>query len=296
MAQSQPDLLSPSAADKLLSAHDGDVALLYIYILRTGCRDTERAAGELCRTLSEITAAEEKLRRMGLLDGKTEKPPVFDEGLPQYSAADLSRHEKDPVFAAVLEEAKRVMGKPLSSNDMRVLYGIYDYYGLPGDVIFTLLNYCRDCCIRLYGEARRPTARLIERESARWVNRGVVTMEAAEEYIQRENRRHEKAEEYRVLLHIPHELTATERKYVEEWAGMGFEDEAVALAYDRTVVKTGSLRWAYMDKILKSWQEKKLFTVGDIEQKDTRGGNRPAASGADRPISMTELNDLFDKI
>lgn len=293
---SQPNLLSPSAADRLLNAHDGDVALLYIYILRTGCRDTEKAAGELCRTLSEVKAAEEKLRRMGLLNEKTEKPPVFDEGLPQYSAADMHLHESDPVFSAVLEEAKQVMGKPLSSNDMRVLYGIYDYYGLPGDVIMTLLNYCRDLCIRLYGERRRPTAKFIEQEAARWVNRELLTMDLAEAYIRSENHRHEKAEEYRALLHIPHELTPTERKYVEDWAGMGFEDEAIALAYDRTVVKTGSLRWAYMDKILRSWQEKKLFTAEDIEQKDTRGGKRPAASGTDRPISMTELNDLFDKI
>ena len=33
-----------AAADKLIAAHDGDVALLYIYYTRTGCTDPEQAA------------------------------------------------------------------------------------------------------------------------------------------------------------------------------------------------------------------------------------------------------------
>ena len=62
--------LSPSdnsIADALIAAHDGDVALLYIYLRRRGGDDLERAARELCRTMGEIRAAREKLQRMGLL-------------------------------------------------------------------------------------------------------------------------------------------------------------------------------------------------------------------------------------
>ena len=62
--------LSPSdnsIADALIAAHDGDVALLYIYLRRRGGEDLERAATELCRTMGEISAAREKLQRMGLL-------------------------------------------------------------------------------------------------------------------------------------------------------------------------------------------------------------------------------------
>ncbi|MGC8000446.1 hypothetical protein, partial [Salmonella enterica] len=51
-----------TAADRLIAAHDGDVALLYIFVRRTGCRDLEKAAGALCRTLQDLRAAEEKLR------------------------------------------------------------------------------------------------------------------------------------------------------------------------------------------------------------------------------------------
>ena len=72
MAEASRDnsiIISPQAADRLIAAHDGDVALLYIYRLRTGCTGHEQAARDLCRTLREIEAADEKLSRLALFDG-----------------------------------------------------------------------------------------------------------------------------------------------------------------------------------------------------------------------------------
>ncbi len=70
-------------ADKLISAHDGDVALLYIYLQRAGS-DLDGAARELCRTMSEIEAAHEKLQRMGLMPDGAEPanaaPPAQSTG------------------------------------------------------------------------------------------------------------------------------------------------------------------------------------------------------------------------
>ena len=40
-------ILSPAAADRLLAAHDGDMALLYLYLLRHGSLDPEDAARTL---------------------------------------------------------------------------------------------------------------------------------------------------------------------------------------------------------------------------------------------------------
>ena len=81
--------IASSVLDKLIAAHDGDVALLWLYCQRHGALDEERAAQALCRTLQEIRAAEEKLRRMELLpEGGVpalRQPPEPDapEELPQ---------------------------------------------------------------------------------------------------------------------------------------------------------------------------------------------------------------------
>lgn len=290
------NIISPAAADRLISAHDGDVALYYIYISRTGCRDTERAAGDLCRTRQEIQAAEEKLRRMGLL-ADAGKAPAADE-LPQYTASDLTRRSaEDPSFSAILAEAKQVMGKPLSSSDMGILFGIYDYLALPTDVILLLLNYCGECCQRLYGAGRTPTIRAIRQEAFRWANREIMTMDMAEDYIRAEKEKLSRADQLRRLLGIQRDVSPTERKYITAWADMGFDDEVISLALDRTLTQTGSLRWAYMNRILQSWQEKQLFTVEDIEAKDSRGGRRTPTSGtSDKPIDISDLDKILGQI
>ena len=294
MQNKADNIIAPAAADRLISAHDGDVALLYIYIMRTGSRDMEQAANRLCRTMQEIQAAEEKLRRMGLLSADAGRETVLaaDE-LPQYTAADLSRRSaEDPAFSIILAEARGVMGRTLSSSDMNILFGIYDYLALPTDVILMLLHYCKECCERLYGGRRTPTIRSIRQEAFRWARREILTIDQAEEYIRLEKERLSRTEQIKKLLGISRELTVTERKYISAWVDMGFEDEVISLALDRTVTQTGSLRWPYMDKILRSWQEKQLFTLEDIEAKDSRGGKRPARAGGDDPIDISDLGKL----
>ena len=90
------------------------------------------------------------------------------------------------------------------------------------------------------------------------------------------------------------DLTPTERKYIESWLSMGYGAEALAIAYDRTVVGTGKLAWAYMDKIVKSWYEKKLFTAEQIEKGDSRASSRakPAAESAPRRTGGDDLARL----
>ena len=53
MGRAADNFIDASAADRLIAAHDGDVALLYIYLARTGSRDLERAAHDLCRQATQ---------------------------------------------------------------------------------------------------------------------------------------------------------------------------------------------------------------------------------------------------
>ena len=272
-------------ADTLLSLHDGDAALLYLYILRSGgALDEERAARDLCRAEEAVRAAAESLGRAGLLrrgDGKPLPPP---EELPEYTARDIIvRTESDPGFRALVTEAQRVLGHALSTADLKTLFGIYDRLGMPGDVIMLMINHVAAQLRRRYGEGRLPTMHAVEKEAFRWAGREIFTAEQAESWMTEQDRLEQEEEKIRRELNIAdRRLSQTERKYLEGWLAMGYGSEALALAYDRTVVSTGRLTWAYMDKIVRSWYEKGLFTVADIEKGDARPARR-----ADRPPKET---------
>lgn len=307
--------ISAQALDKLIAAHDGDVALLYLYWLQNDSGDPEQAAAALCRTLREITAAEEKLRRMALLppsvspadpapvrkaapEKQREILPPAEEP-PQYTAEDiLRRTREDSDFSAILAEAARVIGRNLNSNDTRLLFGVYDYLGLPTEVIFLLLNYCGELYQERYGSSRRPTAMAIEKLAYEWARLEILTLEQAEKHISEQKERRGAAGKIKTALNIyGRELTATEQKYIDAWLEMGFGAEAVGVAYDRTVTATGSLKWAYMNKILLSWHEKGLHTVKEIEEKDGRRPPQKAAARGDvKPVDMDALRKIIDKI
>ena len=290
-------------ADKLIAAHDGDVALLYIYLLRTGSGELEGAARDLCRTMGEVSAAYEKLQRMGLLSGGSGAPapekepprhPEPAEELPEYETEDLVRRSReDAGFAAVVQEAQKVLGHVLSSSDLKRLFGIYDYLALPPEVILMLLNHCVST-----SKNRRPSMRYIEKQAYVWANREILSLEQAEEYIRQSRERQEDIGRAKAALNIQgRELTVTEGKYLASWLDMGFREDCLAIAYDRTVTNTGALKWSYMNKILLSWHEKGIHTPAQVQEKDGRRRSAPPpAKAGEKAIDMDKLKSIMNNM
>ena len=266
-------------ADRLLALGDGECALLYLYILRCGgALSLGAAARALGRTEAELGEAAARLGRAGLLLEDERRLAPADE-LPEYRAEDIVRRSReDPAFRDLVSEAQRVLGHSLSGADLKTLFGVYDRLGMPAEVIMLVIHRCAETARRRYGEGRLPTMRAIEKEAYLWANREILTARQAEEYLEGLDRRDEAEDRLRALLQFRDRTpTPTERKYMDAWLAMGFGIEAMALAYDRTVVSTGKLSWAYMDRILRSWQEKGLHTPEEIEKGDSRAPARPAA-------------------
>ena len=292
--------VSSQEADRLIAAHDGEVALLYIYRLRTGCTDDERTARDLCMTLRQVREAGEKLERLTQTAPNTQSfipAPELPDEIPEYTAADVvKRSESDPAFSAIIDEAMRVMGKPISSPDVKILFGIYDHFGMPAEVVMLLLNYCGLVYERKYGTQRRPSMRAFEKEALWWANREILTIEAAEEYIQWANDRASAVGQIKELLGIRgRELVKSELERINSWLDMGFSEEVISIAFERTVTNTGSLKWNYMDKILRSWKEKNLMTPQEIEEKDSRKPRLQTASAAGGSMDFSKLDEALKK-
>lgn len=270
-------------ADRLLAGGDGAAALVYLHALRRGELSVTAAAGELGMTEQAVSAAAAALRSMGLLKSRE---PLRSTEMPEYSPADIvSRAGRDRVFENLVDAVQHSLGRLLSTPDMKLLFGIYDHLGLPAEVIMLLVTHCIETYRESHGEGRVPTMRYIEKEAWYWAGQEIVDLESAEEHIRRENER--KSSLYRTaeLMQIRgRELSPGERRYIEGWLDLGFGPEALAMAYDRTVLGTGKLAWRYMDKIVRSWHEKGLHSPEAIQSGEPRQQRRPAeAEEAPRP-------------
>ena len=262
--------MTDQAADRLLKLDSGDAALLYLHLLRWGTPDGLRWPED------RKQRALDQLKEHGLapaaLSAAPAAPAVPAEALPRSMGRRIS-----PPPSATRPPPSRPWpmkwsggwAKKLTANDLKILYTLYDHLALPTEVIFLLVNWCVEEMERKYGPGRKPFLSQIRREGFVWARKGIDTVEAAERYLQTLVRLRGRGAEVLRLLDIPpRPLVEREKNYIAAWDQMGFDDEALRAAYERTVMKKQSMDWSYMNGILRRWHEKGLHTLAAIQAGD----------------------------
>ena len=243
-----------AAAERLIRLDSGDAALLYLYLLGHG-----NAAG-LNWPRERLQGALDLLSAQGMAGAEAAPPPPappVQEALPpEYTTQDVTAalQEAGSTFSALADEVERRLGKRLSANDLKILLTLYDHLALPGEVILMLVTWCIEETERKYGPGRRPFLSQVRKEGFAWSRQGIDTVEAAEAHLKK-----------------------LERTYIAAWQDMGFDNEALRLAYEKTVMKKQSMDWGYMNGILRRWHEKGLHTVAAIQAGDGLRRNRGGA-------------------
>ena len=265
----EPVTISQTDVRKLLTAAGPDGALLYIY-LQSGNR-LETAEKDLNLNGSRLNCAAAMLRQLGLL--AQERPGCIAVGeRPNYSETDVVKADYDLEFVALKEEVQRLLGKVLNTEELKILLGFNRYLGMTPDVVSLLVNHCISRA-KQQGKVRNPSLWKIEKEAYAWAERGIDSFEAASAYIMMQNQRDSKIGRLKQILQIyGRSLTAAEERYANAWLDMGMEDEVIGMAYERTCLNTGGLNWAYMNKILRRWQEQGLHTAEEVRSGDQKPG------------------------
>lgn len=179
---------------------------------------------------------------------------------PSYTAAEIDatasvNESVDNLF----KQAEVILGKLLSPSDFEMIYSFVDWLGLPVEVVTMLLQFA--------ASQGKTGKRYLETVAIDWSDKGINTYESAEEYIREIEFKMSNEGKVRGILGIyDRALTQTEKKYIGSWVGeKNIPTELISEAYDRTVAATGKLSWAYMNKILLSWQEQGLESIEKVK-------------------------------
>lgn len=278
--------MSQQTADKLLKNGSGDAALLYLALLRWG-GDLSRAQGTLGWSQGRLDGAYASLRQENLVGPAPERDtaPLRDTP-PEYVTADiLLALERDSGFAGLQRQVERLLGAVMSQTDLKSLYFIYDYLALPPEVILLMTGWCVEETERQYGPGRRPRMSQIKKAAYRWRDQGLVQLSAAEEFLKRQRGLYARETKLLPRLGIQNRKPLDrEREYIAAWVDWGFEDDAIVLAYQKTLMKKQSMSWPYMNSILKNWHGKGFKTLQEVENSENRG-SPPPYGGARVPQS-----------
>ena len=291
--------MTDQAADRLVRLDNGDAALLYLYLLRHG------DPHGLNWNPDRLDAALAALNTIGMAPKLTPRPDAPEvQAPPEYRTEDLTVYLEDRStgFPMLCDEVERRLQKKLNVMDLKSLLTLWDHLSLPTEVILTLVGWCCEEQERKYGFGKKPPMSVIRKEGFVWARKGVDTLEKADAHIQRMTRLQGREQEVLRLLDIPlRPLVAREREYIAAWDGMGFEDEAIRMAYERTVLKKQSMDWGYMNGILRRWHEKGLHTAaairsGDHDARPRAGAPNPIPNIPEQPQNRQEYEERMRRL
>jgi hypothetical protein len=255
-----------------------------VYLYAKSGNDPEQAAEKLNISQSRVSCALATLRQLDLYGQEKKLVPTGQR--PSYSEQDVIRAmDTDRDFRMMYEEIQRLLGRPLNTEEMKIILGFVRYLGMGPDVVCVLVSYCKDRA-RQRGNLRNPSLRSIEKEAYFWAEQGIDTIEEAAAFIQKQNVRSSQLGQLMKILQIyGRKLTAAEEKYAVAWLEMGFATDAFALAYERTCLNTGNLSWPYMNTILTRWHEAGLHTAKQVKEQD----KKQVPKGASGQLGEAEL-------
>jgi len=279
---------------KLLGAASADAALLYLYL----CSGNPAAEAEqaLRMSASRFACAGATLRQLGLWQ-EEQRQHFLPGERPNYTETDVIQavdHDSD--FRSLYGEVQRLLGRSLNTEELKILLGFVRYLGLSSDVICVLICYCKDRA-RQRGSLRNPSLRTIEKEAYVWAEMGIETLEDAAAFIQNQNVRRSQLGKLMKLLQIRgRNLTPSEERYAQRWIEMGFAEDALATAYDRTCLNTGGLNWAYMNRILTRWHEAGFHTLEQVLAGDKKPDVPKGASGQLGSAELEAIQKVLQEV
>ena len=204
---------------------------------------------------------------------------IFMEQKPEYSMAELSEYMKHGEMKALLQTAQRKLGKPLTQQDISMIYGLYDWLGFPLDLIEVLFSYCVSDGFK--------GMRYVEKVAMAWAEEGILTVDKAAEYIEmRKTGFHAIMRAFGQSGRMP---VDGEEAYMKKWLKeYEMSIDVIKVACERTVMQTGKVSFAYADSILKKWKDAGVKVPADIDTLDRAFAAKKTIKGSEPKAAVVQ--------
>lgn len=176
------------------------------------------------------------------------------------------RGAEDGKIKYLLQETQMRFGRNLKSNETSTLVWLYDDQGMDVSLILMIVQYA--------AAHNKANMRFIESTAVDWLDRGIDTVSAADEEL----RKIAMGEEaWRIVSAVfglerrkpSKKETELSLKWINEWK---ISKEMLEAAYDACVDAKSKFSFAYVAKIIESWNEKGYKKPEDIEKRTCTAG------------------------
>ena len=180
----------------------------------------------------------------------------------------LQKQKEDETFSNLLFSVSARFGKPITPGNMETLLYLYDTAGIPADVILLVVAYA---------VARgKINMRYVETVALSWLDDGINTLPAAEEYLRILEQKDDAAARVRRILGRARELDSRSRNMAHTWLYVWNMSEELVTVALRYAVDNGKPPVPYANAILADWHENGITDPEEAKKALTRS-IKPAA-------------------
>ncbi|MBR3955851.1 MAG: DnaD domain protein [Clostridia bacterium] len=183
----------------------------------------------------------------------------------------------------LFNEAQTVLGRMLGTGDQAALLLLFDYYGLPADVLLMLCEYARTM-------GKAGNLNYIYAVGQDWSEREIDTFERADEELRRLAEVDTNWSQFCALTGMQHlKPTKGQQKYMHTWISeWKFTVPMLAVAFEKMKEHTDGVRFSYMNGILKNWLSKGIMSPEQVEKEEQEFKEKAQESIPTRPTKNTE--------
>lgn len=206
---------------------------------------------------------------------KKEELHALPDVVPTYEQV-ASRLLEDKNLKDLFFEVQLKLGRTIGYGDQAKLLMMHDYYGLPVEVILTVVEYCVSI--------NKASMSYIGKVAKNWGENEITTLEAADAKL-RELRDDERLwKKFASMFTVdPPKYTDIRFSLLKKWYSVNKQSlELIYYAYELMIERINKVDFRYMDRILESWKEKGLRKPQEViqaESKRTDNLNKPSPSG-----------------
>lgn len=172
----------------------------------------------------------------------------------------------------LFNEVQVTLGRLLGTGDQAALLLLHDYYGLKTEILLMLCEYARSV-------GKAGNLNYIYAVGTDWSSREIDTFERAVDEIRRLQTVNTSWSQLCKLTGLQHpNPTKSQQKYLACWLDeWHFSLSMVALAYEKMKERTDSVRFSYLNGILKKWYEKGITTPEQAAEEEKQFREQAAA-------------------
>lgn len=223
----------------------------------------------------------------------TEQPKHLEEIAASKPSSEqiMTRCKEDPEILAMFSDIEKMLGKTLGYDSRSTLLMMHDHYGLPIEVIYMLVDYCKS--------VGKSGFSYISKVGKTWGEREIDTIEKADEQIKILNSCNKLWKEFAEMAGIQNPRpSSSQSAYLRTWSvELKFNVEMIYLAYEEMLNHSSKISFPYMNKILMNWHSKGIKTPDDIEkEKEEYRRKKSAVTQANVSFDINEINRRGDAL